>query len=182
MKKLISHIASSFLATLFLTSQNGILAQELTNLIKTPETEIKSAKYEPEILEEINSKRDKFTKHFRMSDNSMIAVVYSDQIHYKDGEEFKEIDNTLTLENDEYKNTESPFKIRFSKDFNNKKLVSVNSEGHEVSWNYIKKNRKIIKKLKFSLKPPTKQKKTKKLFLLCRKVQCGIQQKITTMI
>lgn len=100
---------------------------------------------EPEILDEITEKREEFVKHFRMSDGSITAVVYSDQIHYKDGNEFKEIDNTLVENNEEYINTESPVKIKFSKKFGNEKLVTLNSENHELSWSYLRKDKKILK-------------------------------------
>jgi len=44
-----------------------------------------------------------------------MAVTYADKIHYKDGEEFKEIDNTLIKD----KNTQNDFKVSFSKNLKN---------------------------------------------------------------
>lgn len=95
------------------------------------------------VLGEVPEKRSEFAKHFRMSDGSMKAVVYSDQVNYKDGNEFKEIDNTLIDgDNNTYKNTDSPFKVSLSKNFKNKNLVNIESNNHNVSMSYIKKKYK----------------------------------------
>ena len=80
-----------------------------------------------------------------MSDGSITAVVYSDQVHYKDGDAFKEIDNTLVENDGEYTNTESPIKIKLSKKFRNEKLVTLNSEDHELSWSYLRRDKKVFK-------------------------------------
>lgn len=150
LKKFFSRLTSSVLTAAFLFTQYPVIAQGIADLADS--TTVKTEKFQakPEILGEDISKREEFVKHFRMSDGSMKAVVYSDQIHYKNGDKFSEIDNTLIEENVEYKNTESPLKIRISKNFNDKKIASVKSDDHEISWNYIKKNRKVklTKKIK----------------------------------
>ena len=76
----------------------------------------------------------------------MAAIAYSEPVHYKDENgNFQEIDNTLAEENGEFKSTENPLKVNLSKNFDNKKLVTVTSDGNEISWSYIKKNRKLKK-------------------------------------
>ncbi len=68
------------------------------------------------------------------------------QIRYihKDGDVFKEIDNSLVPEgNDKYKNTDSPFGVSVSKNFKNKNLITLSSDNHELSWSYMKKKYKI---------------------------------------
>ncbi|MCL2312410.1 MAG: DNRLRE domain-containing protein, partial [Firmicutes bacterium] len=87
---------------------------------------------------EILDKREESVKHFCMEDGYMCAVVYPDAVHYKDGNEFKEIDNTL-VENDknEFVNTDSPMKVKFPKTLNNENPVSINVEGKQITWYYI---------------------------------------------
>ena len=141
MKKIFYRIASTALAAVFFAGQSPVLAQELANSLA--QMTGSATAVEPEILGEVTEKRSGFTKHFRMSDGSMTAVTYADPVHYKDGNKFKEIDNTLTSsENDSYQNTDNPFKVKFAKRFKNKNLVTVNSDGHEISWSYIKKKYK----------------------------------------
>ena len=44
---------------------------------------------------EIEEKRDETSKVFRMSDGSYTVAVYPEPVHYKDGDAYSEIDNTL---------------------------------------------------------------------------------------
>lgn len=124
-------------------TQFPVLAQGLAEIL-TPQSESSSSS-EPEILGEVVEKREECVKHFRMSDGSMTAIVYSEPVHYKDGDKFREIDNTLIIDGKEYKNTDNSFKVKVSKEFKDKKLVTLNSEGHELSWGYVKRNRKLKK-------------------------------------
>lgn len=42
---------------------------------------------EPEIVAEVKSMRDEYTKHFRREDGSFVAEIYNEPIHYeKNGE------------------------------------------------------------------------------------------------
>lgn len=142
MTKFFSRQAAGFMATLFLFNQNFALAQELTEFITSKNQNI-STFQEAEILEEVVSKREECVKHFRKSDLSMVAVLYSEPVHYKDENgNFQEIDNTLAEENGEFKNTENQLKVKLSKNFDNKKLVTVTSDGNEISWGYIKEKQK----------------------------------------
>lgn len=141
MKKIFLRIISTVITGIFLTAQNPILFAEVASAFVDPSPS--DSVSNSEILGEVKEKRSEFTKHFRMSDGTMKAITYSDPVHYKDAEEFKEIDNTLIEgENDTYKNADSPFKVNFSKNFKNKGLVTVNSKGHEISFSYIKKKYK----------------------------------------
>jgi len=48
------------------------------------------------IVEEDTSKRGEFEKHFYCTDGSFVAVSYPEAIHYEDGNEWVDVDNTLT--------------------------------------------------------------------------------------
>ena len=78
-----------------------------------------------------------------MSDGTMQAMIYSDQVHYKDGDSFKEIDNSLVPDGaDKYKNTDSPLGVSVSRNFRNKNLITLSSDNHDLSWSYMKKKYK----------------------------------------
>lgn len=137
MNKILKKISASVLTTIFTFSQNIVLAENPVELAESlPEQKLS-------VLGEVPEKRSEFTKHFRMSDGSMKAIVYSDQVHYKSGDEFKEIDNTLIdADNNTYKNTDSSFKVSLSKNFKNKNLINIESDDHSISMSYIKKKYK----------------------------------------
>jgi len=71
---------------------------------------------ESEILYEINEKRDETTKYFAMSDGTIKACIYPQPVHYKKGQEYLEIDNTLiqTKSNGKiyYENSANSFKAK----------------------------------------------------------------------
>lgn len=50
------------------------------------------------ILSEDATLRDEYTKHFVLSDGSMLAASYSVPVHYYKNDEWKDIDNTLVSE------------------------------------------------------------------------------------
>ena len=63
----------------------------------TQEIAVAQQKEKPaEILAEINGKRDRFTKHFRLDNGSFMAVQYEYPVHYQDAEgNWVEYNNTL---------------------------------------------------------------------------------------
>ena len=73
------------------------------------------------ILSEDTTLRDEYTKHFVLSDGSMLAASYSVPVHYYKNDEWKDIDNTLVSENAKtgsdirgFVNTESGVKYKFA--------------------------------------------------------------------
>lgn len=96
---------------------------------------------EPEtmILNEITSKREKNVKHFLNNDNTYTAEIYPFPVHFKEGDEWKDIDNTmfeLTDENNArvLENKQNSFKVRFAKSTDANKLVVIKKDGYEISW------------------------------------------------
>jgi hypothetical protein len=145
LKKIFYHVFSVILAVLFFVTQSPDLVHGLTETLTTDTEKIVSTV--PGILEEVKEKREECVKHFRMSDGSMLAIVYSEPVHYKEENEFKEIDNTLIFdtEKNEFENADSPLKVKLSSDFSNEKLVSLKSGNKEISWRYIQKQPEIEK-------------------------------------
>ena len=128
------------LSFLLLISQNVTLAE---GIFDSQSSDLSRPTSDVKVLGEVESRRSEYTKHFRMSDGTMQAITYSDPVHYKDGDIFKEIDNSLVPEGtDKYKNTDSPFGVSVSRNFKNKNLITLSSDNHELSWSYMKKKYK----------------------------------------
>lgn len=51
----------------------------------------------PEIVGEVETLRDEYTKHFRREDGSFVAALYNEPVHYLENNEWKEIDNSIVL-------------------------------------------------------------------------------------
>ena len=50
------------------------------------------------VLGEVTESREEEEKHFRMEDGSFVGVNYGVPVHYAQGEEWKDIDNTLVIQ------------------------------------------------------------------------------------
>lgn len=91
---------------------------------------------EAQITEELNSKRGEFVKQFAMSDGSFTAVTYAMPVHYKKNGEWKEINATLKKSRDKkkYYTKKTDLKIKLSKKYNNKSVVSLKRSSYKLSW------------------------------------------------
>lgn len=112
---------------------------------------------EATILCELVEKREENVKHFLMSNNAIQAVMYSEPVHYKEGGEWKNIDNTLTLENalekedfKGYKNKNNSFSVKIASEVQDSNLVSIKKDKYKLSFNLIsdKKSNKVVGKKK----------------------------------
>lgn len=54
------------------------------------------------VVEELVERRTANTKEYRMSDGTVSVQQYAQAVHYRDGAEWKNIDNTLSRCSDEY--------------------------------------------------------------------------------
>ena len=66
-------------------------------------------------LELINL-RKKREKHYLQENGDIIVKVFNDDVHYKKGNEYLEIDNTLINENEYYRNKSNDYQAYFKKD------------------------------------------------------------------
>ena len=87
---------------------------------------------EPYILGEDTSLREADEKHFRLSDGSYIAVMYAEPVHYRDGDEWADIDNTLTRDGEGYSNRANSFDVTFSADGESDEFYTLTSDGHRL--------------------------------------------------
>ena len=67
---------------------------------------------------EIVGLRKEREKHFLQENGEMIAKVYSTPIHFKKGNKYEEIDNTLIKENNYYKNKNNDYTVCFMENTN----------------------------------------------------------------
>ena len=66
---------------------------------------------------EITSKRDEFTRHYLNPDGTVTAVMYGEQIHLSDGDNWVDIDNSLVFDetSGRYENKNNPsFRVSFA--------------------------------------------------------------------
>lgn len=95
----------------------------------SPETK-KQVEKEVKLLGEVKEKREKNSKQFLTEDKIYLAVVYPSAVHYKEGTEWKDIDNSLSDGIDEeqqpvLENKKNSIKVKLAKDAKSKKLVRV---------------------------------------------------------
>ena len=95
------------------------------------------------IVSEDTTLRDEYTKHFVLSDGSMLAASYNMPVHYYD-DEWKEIDNTLVSEGKAqdseirgFVNTESGVKYKFAQSSAEAALLEMTADGYSVSWEFV---------------------------------------------
>lgn len=101
MKNYFQKIAILLVVTLgisFLPSKNIVFADEVQpEIIQQQDNE----QEEPSIVKEIEELREEYSKKFLKSDGTFEAVVYNKPIHYKEGDRWIEINNTLEEKIDE---------------------------------------------------------------------------------
>ncbi len=106
-----------------------------------------------DILYEDTSKRDEYSKHFRMSDGTYQAVMYEMPVHIEQNGEWLDYDNTLVEVDSkdsgkkELTNTFGDYSVRLSKKTDNENLVSFSKDGYDVSWCFMdskKQSAKVI--------------------------------------
>ena len=111
-------------------------------------------KSEPVIVSEDTSLRGEYEKHFQKSDGSYAVATYTMPVHYQDEAtgEWNEIDNRLVESVDKnggvvYRNRDGLFDVSFARTpgANPADLVTMESEGHTISWKLISSDNTIHK-------------------------------------
>jgi len=95
----------------------------------------------PTVLYELKDKRDTSVKRFLMSDNTIQTVMYSQPVHYLENGEWKDIDNTLSLEdaNDSedfsgYTNAKDDFKVKIADNSSDNHLVKIQKGKYKIEF------------------------------------------------
>ena len=91
------------------------------------------------IVSELQDKRSADTKTFLMSDGSYMYAVYPEQVHYRENNEWVDVDNSFETTADDdgdvlLENKKNSFKVKFCNKAKSKKLVSLKSGDYQVDW------------------------------------------------
>ena len=88
------------------------------------------------VLEEDTTLRDAFTKHYIDPNGKRYAVIFPEQIHFKDGESWVEIDNTLQYDasEDAFVSQNDLFVSSFAKTANENCLITIRDGNYQLSW------------------------------------------------
>ena len=88
---------------------------------------------------EILSKRGKREKHYLQKDGTIIARMYSDNIHFKENDKYIEIDNRLEKIQNYYKNKRNSFNVYF-KEFSSNRYMNYEISGETIGFELINSN------------------------------------------
>lgn len=125
------------------TIENATLNEETKSKLPEPRGTQNSTlpeKNKAKIIGEIVEEREKNVKRFLKEDGSYEAAVYPRAVHYKEGNEWKDIDNSLiesVSEEDNQgvlENKQNSFKVKLAKNTKSKKLVKIKKDNYELSW------------------------------------------------
>ena len=112
-------------------SSSGLSA---SNLAEGPNSLSPSDDFLP--LEEDESLRDTFTKHYVDPDGYRYAVIYPEQVHYHENGAWVEVDNTLTYDSvaKKYVSANNKFITKFSENALSDQLVTIVDGDYALSW------------------------------------------------
>ncbi len=103
---------------------------------------------EGKIVAELSAERDAYTKRFMLDNGSTMAVQYAIPVHYQDSDGvWQQYDNRMTetavaeasatdIAEAEFRVIQSDKDIRLSKKASEKKLVTIEKDGHQISWGF----------------------------------------------
>lgn len=88
---------------------------------------------------EIIEKRKPREKHFLQENGDILAVVYSDDVHYLKNGKYEEIDNQLIEDKDGYYNAKNSYKVHFNKNINNS-IMKLEKDNHYLDIRLMRDN------------------------------------------
>ena len=108
---------------------------------------------EPEILYEIISLRDEYSKRFMLSDGNVQIARYDSAVHFLDENgEWKDIDNSLqssdAIDSEDfngYENKANEIKVKFSKSSDASKLFKYQFDKSSITWGLSNADKKAAK-------------------------------------
>ncbi len=142
---------------------------ETNKLIDAPPIE-QSEKKEADIIGEVKEKRGKNIKHFLKEDMSIEENIYPTAVHYLSDGKWKDIDNSLSDKKDEdnndvLENKDNDYKIKVAKNTKSNKLIRIQKDKYEVSWNIENAQHSLAQVQSTDGKAADSQKKIKKNIL-----------------
>lgn len=92
----------------------------------------------PTIVDEKTEMREENVKYFRCDDGTILAAVYDRPVHYKNGDTWEDIDNSLTATTVKnityYTNKANNFKVRMPDALQSGAPVQVENDGYTLQW------------------------------------------------
>ena len=120
-----------------------------TEIVDVPE-ESKEAVKTSEIVCELVEKRDEMTKHFAMTDGTIKAYIYPQNVHYMENGKYEEIDNTLVKTEEGgktyYKNKKNDFTVKMPEAFTDD-YIEFSDENGYVSFKLLGATNKKLSKI-----------------------------------
>ena len=84
---------------------------------------------------ELTANRTEYSKDFRLSNGLTMSAVYAEPVHYKTGNTWKEIDNTLVLHSDgSYRNMAGVWDVKLPGQLSNSQDISITKDGYTLSF------------------------------------------------
>lgn len=94
------------------------------------------------IVREVTELREESVKHFLCEDGSYIAATYSAPVHYKENGEWKEFDNSLSLDRTTLSNSGKPtyttkaggLSVSVPQNFSDGQKITAKNKGYEIGF------------------------------------------------
>ncbi len=86
------------------------------------------------VVKEVEDYRTQNSKTYLKSDGSMTGIISSEALHFKEGNEWKEIDNTLCETENGYKNTAGELNITLPDELDKTGAVTVSNSEYSLSF------------------------------------------------
>lgn len=149
MLKRLMRCISAVLVLVLVLNMVPVQALELVNndpsIVESVNTED-----EDKIVAELSAQRDTYTKQFLLDNGNKMAVQYAIPVHYQDSDGiWQQYDNRMTeieavaadataTDNPEaeFRVIQSDKDIRLAKKASEKKLVTIEKDGHQISWGF----------------------------------------------
>ncbi|EEG30158.1 ricin-type beta-trefoil lectin domain protein, partial [[Clostridium] methylpentosum DSM 5476] len=91
---------------------------------------------EYKIIAEDPAKKEEYTKHFLTEQQTYVAAMYDNPVHYEVNGVWRDIDNQLVLRAKQqvYENRFAAVDVKIAQRSNTEDMVTVERDGHEISW------------------------------------------------
>ncbi|MBQ3182190.1 MAG: glycoside hydrolase family protein [Clostridia bacterium] len=147
MKKTLSNILTVMLAMLMAlyVFPYEVIAMTTDTSENTDTSDVEIIEEAPDeeayVLHEVDELRETEVKHYRLSNGSYAAVEFPNAVHYEtEEEEYIDIDNTLTLGENGYNNTDNAVEYTFSDDFDSDTILDCTYGEYGISFSFVKED------------------------------------------
>ena len=134
--------------TTFSVAMPVFASEIITENKNISETVSSKSDQKPVILGEVKELREENVKHYKLSDGTYKAVVYSSPVHYKEAGEWKDIDNRITADSTakekQYSASIDGVDFSFPDKLAKNERITINKEGKELSFGYIEEGFSLL--------------------------------------